>query len=576
MKRKYIQVFAFIMAFILFILSPLSVYASEKWEGSLGLTLYYNKDKILQYFKDTGEFWLYGASQAGAILTSDFVKFAENKKKMDDILSEGDKIGVYVDEKDNAKGMYFSKEFMTELKALIEQYAKENEPYYIVPVPSYLDVTPSQFATKAQYTTICNLAKTYGLIGVNGRFISNLSDVREKNHVFVWSPYYNNIPENPDWSAKDIAGTYIYDQEWQRKIYTFYSFSFTSDVTAGYTSFDDGLISTDDNTTSIKQHGIFIPNYTMCNNGRVFNNTYGQSYAMTASLVSKDRCRVRVYKTLEDFKKYSVGSRKVYYTSNYYNYVPEDLSVSIDDLQKEIDDLSKVIDQLLDQITKDTDESEIEDLLRQILDELKNNPGGGSGGGDVNVDMSTTNGLLAKILAKVTQIFDKMNAAVGDAEDAAFAKIQESLDEIIVQLKKIKRWAAIDTVVDGVDAVADWLDLIKDVISDADEGVGSAVSTVAETLEDSAGMLSTKFPFSIPWDILLVVSVLAAEPQVPHFEIPIDIEMDWIGINIHYDFVIDFAQYQWLSDFSRLILSMTYAVGLMKLTMNIALLKKEE
>ena len=287
-----------------------------------------------------------------------------------------------------------------------------------------------------------------------------------------------------------------------------------------------------------------------------------------------------MYKTVQDFGNYSVGQRKIYYTSNYYDYVPEDLTVSIDELQKTIEDMQDVIDKLLEQITDNTSESEIEELLRQILEELRNQQGGGggSGGGDVNVDidLSTTNGLLSKILAKVTQIFEKMNAAVEDMEQAALAKIQESLDEIIAQLKKIKRWTAVDTVIDGVDAIADWLDLIRGVLKDAKEGAGSAVASLSSAVGDSVDLMAKKFPFSIPWDILFFVSALSAEPQVPHFEIPFNIELSALDITIDYKMELDFSQLQWLSDLSRLLLSMTYAVGLMKLTFGVTSVGKEE
>lgn len=222
----------------------------------------------------------------------------------------------------------------------------------------------------------------------------------------------------------------------------------------------------------------------------------------------------------------------------------------------------------------------LEEKLKELLEYLKliGSGGGGTGGGDVNVDidLSTTNGLLSKILAKVTQIFEKMNAAVEDAESAAMAKIQESLDEIIVQLKKIKRWTAVDTVIDGVDAIADWLDLIRGVLKDAEEGAGSAVATIASAVGDSVDTMSRKFPFSIPWDILFFVSVLSAEPQVPHFEIPFNIELSMLDITIDYTMELDFTQLQWLSDLSRLLLSMTYAVGLMRMTFGVTSAGKEE
>lgn len=187
-------------------------------------------------------------------------------------------------------------------------------------------------------------------------------------------------------------------------------------------------------------------------------------------------------------------------------------------------------------------------------------------------DLTDTNSWLKKIYLKVCQIYAKMNAAVEDAEDAALAKIQESLDEIIVQLKKIKHWAAVDTVIDGVDAVADWLDLIYDVLKN---GAGSAVSALSSALEESTDLMSRKFPFSIPWDILFFVSVLSAEPETPHFEIPFNFEYPALDLSVDYQMELDFTPLQWLSDLSRLLLSMTYAVGLMKKTLDIVSANKE-
>jgi len=289
--------------------------------------------------------------------------------------------------------------------------------------------------------------------------------------------------------------------------------------------------------------------------------------------------RIRVFVSRLAAQNYSVGNRKVYFTENYYNYVPEDLSVSIDDLQKTVDDLQKVIDQLLGQIGDNASEKEIEELLKKILEAIQNQPSGGDGpdGGDINVDidLSSTNTLLSKILAKITQIFDKMDAAVEDAGSAAMSKIQESLDEIIVQLKKIKHWTVAGTVIDAADAVADWADLILGILKDAEEGAGSAVAAIATTVGDSVDMMSRKFPFSVPWDILFFVSVLSAEPVMPYFEIPFNFEISALDITIDYTMKLDFSQLQWLSDLSRLLLSMTYAVGLLKMTAGITSAGKE-
>lgn len=460
---------------------------------------------------------------------------------------------------------------MAQFKALLDEYAKENEPYFIVPVASYRDVNPAQFATKGQYNTICNLAKEYGLISVNGTTIADLSGVAEEGYSFVSASGSDPLLDKEIWA-------YMYDNGWQRITPRYRRFTYEAGMVDGYTSMDDGA---DPTGSSMPYHDYFSPNYALCHNGSLRNYIGTISEVRKASLVSRDGGRIRVYRTLDDFKRYSVGSRNVYFTENYYNYVPGDLSVSIDDLQKTVDDLKDVLDQLLGQITDNTSEKEIEELLKQILEALKNQGGssGGDGpdGGDINVDidLSSTNTLLSKILAKITQIFDKMDAAVEDAGSAAMSKIQESLDEIIVQLKKIKHWTVAGTVIDAADAVADWADLILGILKDAEEGAGSAVAAIATTVGDSVDMMSRKFPFSVPWDILFFVSVLSAEPVMPYFEIPFNFEISALDITIDYTMKLDFSQLQWLSDLSRLLLSMTYAVGLLKMTAGITSAGKE-
>lgn len=579
MKTIYKEILPCILAFEILIVSFFScsipVNAADFMPNDIVQAVEYgieynDWEPFYRFLYNSADGLMYLVSQMGAVTTKDFQTWVDNNKKLESLVET-------VPAKKEGENIVFTKEFMTQLKTILDDYAKQNEPYWIVPIASYRDLDPAKFKTKAQYSTICQLARTYGLIGVNGDQISDLSGAIENKHSLVM---YTNWADTPDWS-KEHALVCFYNEAWQWRGYYIYRFNFTSDMTVGFTSFDDGT-KLDASFSRVTLHDRFFPNYPFYHNGGLYDYNGDIYSAPKACLISKDGGHMRVYKTLDDFKRYTVGNRKVYYTENYYNYVPEDLQVSIDDLQKTIDDMQDVIDKLLDQITNDTSESEIEELLRRILEALENNPGGGggggSGGGDVNVDidLSSTNSLLSKILAKITQIYDKMNTAVGDAEQAAFTKIQESLDEIVEQLEKIKRWTAIDTVIDGVDAVADWLDLIRGVLKDAKEGAGSAVAALSSAVGGSVDLMSKKFPFSIPWDVLFFVSVLSAEPQMPHFEIPFNIESSMLGITIDYTMELDFSQFQWLSDLSRLIFSMIYAVGLMKMTFGVTSVGKEE
>lgn len=505
---------------------------------------------------DTTQKWitigLFIVAECKAVVTADFVGFLDNDAKFSEYRNAHSPDDFVSDDGEDGRELAIPKELVTIIKQCLDDYAAENQPFKVEKTYRMAQIPASAFGIKPTYEmfksyfgssysyVVCNPQGSYGFIGDltacikgGGGFIKN------GNYIQVmdgdWK--YYRIPVNKYVNGTDADG---------------------------------------------KPHVEIMENFGV--NGYLAHydakKTDFTKYGQYAFVVTPDGGNIRVFNTGSDFINYSVGQRKIYYTSNYYDYVPEDLQVSIDELQKTIDDMQDVIDKLLDQIGNDTSESEIEELLRLILEELKNNQGGGggSGGGDVNVDidLSSTNSLLSKILAKITQIYDKMNTAVGDAEQAAFTKIQESLDEIVEQLKKIKRWTAIDTVIDGVDAVADWLDLIRGVLKDAKEGAGSAVAALSSAVGGSVDLMSKKFPFSIPWDVLFFVSVLSAEPQMPHFEIPFNIESSMLGITIDYTMELDFSQFQWLSDLSRLIFSMIYAVGLMKMTFGVTSVGKEE
>ncbi len=214
---------------------------------------------------------------------------------------------------------------------------------------------------------------------------------------------------------------------------------------------------------------------------------------------------------------------------------------------------------------------------------------GNYSGGDITVSTEKLNGIQGK-LDEINEtdksIDDKLKdlldwLGIGDGIGGGvtggswYDQILAYLDKILKQLKSIKRWTIVDTVINGVDAIADWLDLIHDILSDVDDGMESAVATLSSALDDSMGLMKKKFPFSIPWDILFFVTVLSAEPEVPQFSIPFDFEVSALDLEVHYDMELDFTPFQWLSDLSRLLLSMTYAVGLMKMTFNVSNMGKE-
>lgn len=118
----------------------------------------------------------------------------------------------------------------------------------------------------------------------------------------------------------------------------------------------------------------------------------------------------------------------------------------------------------------------------------------------------------------------------------------------------------------------------KDPDTDTDfnpEEIEDDIDEMDKSFGGLSDILKYKFPFCIPWDVLSVVGLFASEPKTPYFEIPIQFDISGIGISIDYTFVLDFKDFKMLSKVFRFVLSIVYCIGLMRITFNVAEMKKE-
>lgn len=98
------------------------------------------------------------------------------------------------------------------------------------------------------------------------------------------------------------------------------------------------------------------------------------------------------------------------------------------------------------------------------------------------------------------------------------------------------------------------------------------VPDTASDFSDISGTLKRKFPFSLPWDVHYLFTVLADTPKTPRFEIPFYIDR----FGIHEVVVIDLSPFEPVSKISRLFLTLFFCYGLMNLTVKIVSVRKEE
>lgn len=149
-----------------------------------------------------------------------------------------------------------------------------------------------------------------------------------------------------------------------------------------------------------------------------------------------------------------------------------------------------------------------------------------------------------------------------------FADCRQYLRDIIKAIGNIRVGSPIRPPSGGgvPDVIGNFLDFLTDTgelaTDKVEEKTGDLISGLLDVFGTVVDVLTEKFPFSIPWDILAIITALAAEPAPPHFEIPIVIEH--YGISESY--VIDFSEYQFLSDISRTFLTIIWTLYLMNFT----------
>lgn len=533
------------------------------------------------------EFIIYAVSQFGAVFDEkDFATYVQNNEAWMNLWKEEN-----VTISNDGTNVTLSKEIVDFIKQSLEKYAKEKEPYLILPTTDYKTISVDNFSNSYVYTTFKNIVKEKGVVVVQV----------DSTNLYCLDIFNN--PEDPISLVADYVSEYDrYSSKPGLPFNCIFYSTFGWVVRTSNTKVIPDYYNLNKPLTSYSELIDYVPGYNpyqyfkkaMIN----FNFSTCGSYSSKVPIIySTTGERMRVFRTATDMKNYTVDNRKVYYSPGYYDYTPKDVTVPIKDLTKSVSDMEEAIRKLREQLADRTaSEKEIEELLKQILEEMKKkneapsggtgegtgggtggNTGGGTGGGTVSVDMSSTNTWLSKIHDKVTAILNKLPASAQtpaqsalDGIKAALEDMKKTMDDINDTVKSIKRWAVVDTVVDGADALAEWIGLVKGFLTDA----ASGASAVADSLGGAAEGLTKKFPFSVPWDVLFLVSFLSAEPRAPQFEVPFRFSLPG-GILVDHTLKLDFSPLQWLSDVSRLTLSMAYAAGLMKMTAGIAVMGKE-
>lgn len=324
---------------------------------------------------------------------------------------------------------------------------------------------------------------------------------------------------------------------------------------------------------------------------------------------------IKIFSSPDSAKYYYKSLRSPDYQPNVYiynNYSPSSTTINLNNVNNY--DYEKIYNNAYNTINNEKNttikvsgsisDNDLQLIIQNAIDLVINQTGGGNGGGSGGGSgddgggsggSSGTDytGILNSILtycknisAVVTSSDSRLELLVGIASEnktlisgisASITDLSTSLGDIGVSVKNIEQY------------LKDISDQLKDLLGDDGSGGGGSLfdrlidflfrtlsNLLADLLGDVIGTIigdlgkvtgpakgladaaQTKFPTSIPWDIIAIIGVMSAEPECPKFEIPFSVPR--LGINE--TIKIDLSKADKVAELSRKMLTVTFLLFL--------------
>lgn len=587
MKRKVFikRIISIMSCVIIFFLSvwnsSLSVNASDDYQP-------HDIVEAIKYAQITGNwesFWGYTvdglnllqyiSSQAGAIVDRDFQTWVANNKTFIDMGGSW----YSLDEETNE--LTVTPDFVAALKQALKEYQNEQYGYQILPTLKYDQIPVSAFSCATNYRTMCELVKTYGYISIapGTMQIDDFSPYTDGTAGFYVKSY---------WADGSIYVKLMDYVTWQepRKLYCVYcpNDKNTCELCTTFDELKNAIDSLDSSNKSISE-------YAYKTNGTVVNTTKYNS----SVLISYSGSDVLVFNSITSLQNYSVDKRGVFTTSGFYEDTGE-LTLKLDDLNNSIGDLTDLLEQFKDLLGKQEGgltEEQLQKLLKEFLDEFFNRLGDQGGDDDDDGGGSSSGGGSS---GGISESFQR-------TIEGYFEGVLSYLDSILYEIQNLEFITA-ESSVDSEHS--DLFDLLDKIWKDPENNTQAVADELSQSFGDIAGSITKKFPFSIPWDVYGLFTVLADvdppqaasaysllsdnpddaisgsdtyemdvavysrdsngnEHSAPYFELPIILERYGIEEYI----IVDLQYFQPISTLSRTMLSLLFGVFLMKFTIKV-------
>lgn len=425
------------------------------------------------------------------------------------------------------------------------------------------------------------------------------------NYPNIFSGYY--IKDNKKWM------TFIYFPDSYINSYTFLLNDDFDNTSKGIYKLGEYSSSSGKSST----FGFYGDSEINSSGYRTYFITPGNPIYLYLSYVGSDfmytGLALKVFPSLESANFYYNSLLKQDYNPNVYiynNYSPSNTTINLNNVNNY--DYEKIINNAYNTINNEKNttikvsgsisENDLQLIIKNAIDLAINQTGGGSGGGSGGDGGNTGGGsggssgtdytgILNSILtycknisAVVTSSDSRIELLVGIAAQnktllsgisTSITDLGTSLGDIGMSVKNIEQYlkdiseqikdligddsgggSLFDRIIDFLfrtlsNLLADLLgDVIKTIIGDLDGVTGSA--------KVLAGTAQSKFPTSIPWDIIAIIDVMSAEPQCPKFEIPFQISR----LGIDESITIDLQKAEKVAELSRNMLTVTFLLFL--------------
>lgn len=448
MKKIYYRIFAFSMALYFFFGSPMLCYVeAKKYEGWRDCL--WNEDATkMENLAAWGKLVVATADVIVApnVMTGlvaslesvDFYNFMTSDLGIDPETEEGeDALKNLVVYDDKSQEFTISNSFNNSMHTYITNYLEKETGYVVIPTLKYEDVDISYFGSKQgrEYlrSFVENIDTPYFIT-----FGRTSNPVSVDGICYVLRGGYNMIPHsfsgNFDFNSWESAYTgkvlgstgrnsalmplnddWSYPTSYTELFYCFAHFNFDCKECSKYTDnaychFDKGFISACSHETTTSGFKDMICPYDL------YPDKSSNYHSM---LVSNDGTPVKVWKSIDSFKRYDIGQQP-YYTSeawNNYDYSQDNSqTISTSTVDNSIKDSNNntTYNEIVNNTTNGMTEKEVADLVETILKNQNNGNGNGNGGNGTGSGGSGSGSGLSDLLAGIGSLFDFFASLIGN------------------------------------------------------------------------------------------------------------------------------------------------------------------